>query len=54
MFVLELDGELQFYTIPELTETDISNVINAVRKRVIKYFVYRGFFEKFDAVQMLE
>lgn len=54
MFVLELDGELQFYPIPELTETDISNVINAVRKRVIRYFVYRGFFEKFDAMQMLE
>ena len=54
MFVLDVGGKLQFNSIPELTETDISNVINAVRKRVIRYFVYRGFLEKFDGMQMLE
>ena len=53
MFILEVDGKLQFYPIPKLTETDIANVTNAVRKRVLNYFVRRKFLEKHEAVDML-
>ena len=52
MFILKY-GKLQFYPIPELSETDIANVVNAVRKRVLNYFVRRKFLEKHDAIDML-
>ena len=54
MFVLKPDGKLQFYVIPELTERDVANVIAAVRKRVLNYFVRRNFLEKYDAIDMLD